>query len=850
MTSHHPIVISTRLLFPLYRSHIRKHNPYLLKSSFLHFSTSKSLRDASYVDWTKPNTREDDEISLERKKSRSNGPTFFSQKPFLPQLRYFDAIQSNTLIVSETGRKAPKGPLHEPINSLADTHMTYNTTEKSNSLNSHEVASKAGSLQPYPEVLPAEIEVVKLFQLGDYSQMFTEMVKFKAGGITIPVSLLVEMASTLHEALPMDTSREELHRCSVETPNFYAAKQIRLLSLAAFASSPLNYLHQAFALYELEYLENTKFLEKFIWLCYHTNDLDTIQRLFHKYLQVSLYDCKTLSHITNAFVYNYDVEFAKNIFVSIIGMQKPLDEAYLSSTLLAFTHVKALYDNMIYIFQKWCSSENCESPNPKTIALILKQSNLYGSLTETATINDLVDRLGYQNNFFVRMVRSQAAIINRDNNRLKNITEDDFKDILEIRNGLGGARSALKAYYESYLHFFCTYSNMTSVQFILREMNKDGIRLTRFVYDSIATHYIATRKFVPLYKFIKKFLAETMIFEPIYAKFMFDGFLRSYPYHGNSLAHRMALWLKEHLSVEELHRLMESCKLKKLNSSLNPYALQSSDLSADLKYDPAEWKDIQYVPDQPTLKTQRRHQMSYRAELGLKEILRKGISPDYSVIEDTLKNSGPTIRKGILKALPGLRMTKYSLRLQIYDFILDRPEKRAFVDFVKRMEPKLNTSDRIFLARRALNKCDYTGCALLLERLNPLELTDSRQMIVLNLRLRNSVQSNDFKAFDESIRRFPLNEITLSPFMLKQSRFVEKMLLKKIKACESSKVDITVMTASLAKLQGLIGDIEVRLEKDTKDIDQVMSDMFTMLSSWVETSKVRLSLQKTILIER
>lgn len=840
MASRPSTLSSARLLLWLNPNKPLKYASVSPSNAARRFSTSHGLRDASYADWTKTNTRDYDEISTKSDASTYTRPQFFSQKPFFPQLRYFDSAQSRSRTATASGAATP--------NAVGETAQSAQGCDSVALRN--ELTIKTGSLQPVPEVLAAEIEVVKLYQLGDYAQMYSEIAKYKAQGTTMPVSLLIEMASTLHEALPIDTSREDLHRCTVEAPHFYAEKQIRLLSLAAFASSPLKHLHQAFVLYELEYLENTKFLEKFIWLCYHTNDLDTLQRLFHKYLQKPLYDCATLSHITNAFVYNYDVEFAKNLFVSIIGMQKPLDDAYLSTTLLSFTHVKALYDNMLYIFQKWCSSDNCESPNPKTIALILKQSNLYGSASETAAVNDLVDRLGYQNNFFVRMVRSQTAIINRDNNRLKNITEDDFRDILEIRNGLGGARAALKAYYESYLHFFCTYSSMKSVQFILREMNKDGIRLTRFVYDSIATHYIATRKFVPLYKFIKKFLAETMIFEPIYAKFMFDGFLRAYPYHGNTLAHRMALWLEKHLSVEELQRLMESCRLKKLNSSLNPYALQSSDLSADLKYDPAEWKNIQYVPDQPALKMQRRRQMSYRAELGLKDILRKGISPDYSVIEDTLKNSGPTIRKGLLNALPGLRMTKYSLRLQIYDFILDRPEKHVFVDFVKKMEPKLNSSDRIFLARRALNKCDYSGCSLLLEGVNPLELTDSRHMIVLNLRLRNSVQSNDFAAFDDSIRKFPLNEITLSPFMLKQSRFVEKMLLKKIKAAKLSNHDTSIMAASLARLQGLIGDIEVRLEKDTKDIDQVMSDMFTMLTLWVETSKVRLSQQKTVLIEK
>lgn len=684
-------------------------------------------------------------------------------------------------------------------------------------------------------VLPAEIEIVRLFHSGDFSAMYTKLAEYKAQGILVPASLLTEMAAALQQAIPPDRTREELHRSNIEFPVFYAESDVRLSSAAQAVATHVKYLHQAFALYENVYLAEPNFVDWYIWLCYHTNELVTLQRLCHNYLQRPLYNSKTLSHITNAFIYNYDVEFAKSLFLSIIGMQKYLDEAYLSATLVAFTHVKATYDNTIFIFKEWSMAENCESPYPKTIALLLKQSSLYGSADEIAAMNDIASHLGYNSNVFVQMVVIQTRIVRRDNNKIKPITADDIEEILRVKRGLSGSRTTLMAYYESFIHFFCTYSTMSVVQFFLKEMNKDGIPLSQFAYNSIVTHYISTRKFIPLYKFMKKFLSKTVLFEPLYGKYLFDGFLRAYPYHGDSFAQRMSIWLANRTSLIDHKRLMDACKLKKLASSLNPFAIQETALSQ--KYHSPEWKDVKYDPSKPHMKLQRRSQMTFRAEVGLREIMRKGITPDYSLIEDTLRNLGPAVRKGILTALPGLRLTRYSLRLQIYDFILDKPDKQTFQKFLRDIEPRLNTSDRILLARRALNKCDYEGFSLLVAALNPLEMTDSRHMILLNLNLRHALQTNNFRAFDECIESFPIGDITLSPFMLKQSRFVEKMLNMKISALKKDAAAVDAMNKSMEKLHGLIGDIEVRLQKDTHDINQLMNEVFEMLDGWVKNSE-------------
>ncbi|KAJ8146454.1 hypothetical protein OY671_000483 [Metschnikowia pulcherrima] len=194
-------------------------------------------------------------------------------------------------------------------------------------------------------------------------------------------------------------------------------------------------------------------------------------------------------------------------------MNKPLSEALVSSTIVAFVKVGALYDNLYDVSQLWLTSENCESLYPKTIALLIKQTYRYGTEKEISLVDELCSALEYDNNFLVQMVRCQAKILHRDNNQKKSLTEEDVSQILKVRNALGKSKHALKIYYESYILFFAKYCTMAMVQLILKEMRKDEIPISKFAYDAVVQHYVSSSKFVLLSQFMQKFVSSPYIYD-------------------------------------------------------------------------------------------------------------------------------------------------------------------------------------------------------------------------------------------------------------------------------------------------------------------------------------------------
>ncbi|KAF8005530.1 hypothetical protein HF325_000987 [Metschnikowia pulcherrima] len=568
--------------------------------------------------------------------------------------------------------------------------------------------------------------------------------EYKAQDIHIPIELLNEMASRIFNTLPTNSIDPYLLQSVVEPPAFYLKDDLRHLKLYSRIQPGLTGLYKIFSLYESVGLQNEKFLLHYIWLCYHEGDLQTIQKLLYIYLQSPSYDSRTLSHVINAFVYNYEVSFAKSLLDSIVAMNKPLSEALVSSTIVAFVKVGALYDNLYDVSQLWLTSENCESLYPKTIALLIKQTYRYGTEKEISLVDELCSALEYDNNFLVQMVRCQAKILHRDNNQKKSLTEEDVSQILKVRNALGKSKHALKIYYESYILFFAKYCTMAMVQLILKEMRKDEIPISKFAYDAVVQHYVSSSKFVLLSQFMQKFVSRRIV------------------------------------------------------------------------------------------RVQKRHQIQFRMTRGLRDVLRKGIRPDYHVIEETLKNLNPTKRRGILESLPAMRMGSSVTRLRVHHFLLAYPRKEHFTKFAEEHLESLNTSDKLFVARRSLNSYNTTATSLLLDSLSDVDMTDGRHMIALNLRLRNCILKKDYAGCVKFIDSFPIDGITLSPYIYDQCRYIEKSLSRQLKGSGALAESIRM---ALEKLRGLIGDIQIRLDKDEVDIRVLIRDSFRMLSDWVEMSR-------------
>lgn len=687
------------------------------------------------------------------------------------------------------------------------------------------------------EVHPAEIEIVTLFGAGQYAKMYQVLKTYQKDGITVSTDIINEMVSTVHDELPIDTSDEYLHQSAVEVPMFYGKMDLRYMCMYGRAYSHIETLYNVCKLYEPHSLGNKTFVENYIWLCYHMDDLASLQHLLYTYLKNSTYDSTTLCYVINAFVYNYDVEFAKSLIKSIIDMGKPLDESLLSSTIVSFVKVGAIFTNITDLVEIWSSASNCESPYPKTVAMLLKQYYRYGNAEEIEFMEALREYLGYNSNFLVSMVKNQELIAQKDLMHKKNITKEDIEEILKIRNSISHSKYALKAFYESYLLFFSKYSSMSMIQLMLREMKKDNLPFTKFSYNVIVQHYVSESKFLSLVKFMQKFVTKANRFEMIYVKHLYEAFVRTYPFEGEYFAQEFSNWLKNvDLPAHTKEVLKGSCKVTKLHSNITPVAVQRHHLSNVKKYLAPQWRPMGLVSKNPKAT---KEQIQFRVDKGLLDLMRRGIKPDYHVVENTLRKLNASHRSAIFNSLKEMRMDRHTTRLRIFDFLLSFPTKAQLVRYVKNREAQFNASDRLLLARRLLNE-NSCGLALhLLKNMNEAEINDNRQMIKLNLSLRAGMALNDFESCNESIDLFPINELTLTPYIYKQCQYIERNLVKKIKALEAKGSNSQNLNVTLEKLKGLIGDIDARLKRDKLDINEMVSEMFKMLNEWIRSTKVQ-----------
>lgn len=742
--------------------------------------------------------------------------------------------------LKNSGLKYKEGPSRIASTQLLKLHpgARFSLYSETNTATFEDQKEQKPEAEGEVRLSPVEVEIVKLFSAGEFSKLYLALKTYKEQGITISTDIINGMVSSVQEALPMDTSDEYLHQSAVEVPMFHGKSDLRYTSTYGRIFSHIETLYDVCKLYEPMCSTNKKFAENHIWLCYHMDDLTSLQHLLYGYLKRSSYDSRTLSYVINAFVYNYDVEFAKSLMKSIIDMGKPLDESLLSSTLVSFTKVGAIFTNTLDLLKVWSESSNCESPYPKTVALLLKQHYRYGTASEIASIEKFTEELGYNSNFLVSMVRNQEKIANKDMARKKTISKEDVEEILRIRNSIGHSKYALKAFYESYLLFFAKYSSMSMMQLILREMKKDKLPFTKHSYNVIVQHYVSEHKFSPLLKFMQKFVTKANRFEMIYVKNLFDAFVRTYPYEGEMFAQEFLDWV-EHSALPEHTKtvLKESCKVTKLSSNITPVAIQRQFLHNHKKYQAPQWNDMPKLSESHFKKIKTREQIEFRVEEGLRDVMRIGVKPDYHVIESTFRKLNQFHRASILSYLKDMRMDKHIARLEIFDMLMSSPKKETLQNFVRANEHKFNASDRILLARRLYNENSYDLASQLLQNVNQAEMSDNRMMTKLNLTLRTSIARNDFDSCINTVDNFPINDVTLSPYIYKQCQYIEKNLKKKIQSLEAKQANTENMRLTLHKLKGLIGDIDARLKRDKVDIHEMIRSMFQMLNEWIETTK-------------
>lgn len=687
--------------------------------------------------------------------------------------------------------------------------------------------------------------MVSLFQNGKFQEMNLLLQEYRSKGLTLPADVLNEMVEELRkDASGINENQDPLYKIDIETPWFIGKNNLKAAAQFGSIYPRIPRFYEAFQLMQLNNLRSasSKTLENGIWLCYHMDDANNLQLLLYAYLQKPNYDSKTLSYAVNAFIINYDVQFAKTLFQSIVQMGKALDSHLLSTTMANLVKVGAVFENIDSILHTWLKSANCSLPDAKTTALLLKHYLKFGRADEVKTLSQTIESLGYKNHYLISMAKLHSDIQNRSYDPKQQLTQGDVSQMLLIRNSVAYNRSALRSYYESTLAFLARHSNTSMLHFMMEEMRADDIKLSKFAYDVIIRHYISERKFIPLLSLMKS-LSQSVDFEPYYVKQLFDGFVRAYPYEGAEISHCLEHWLQMNQSKLDMgtkQRILASCRVSKIQSNLTPYALLKDSLSNHKKYDSAEWSSIKHSLLKK-LKVKSKQQVIFRVNKGFRDVLRKGVKPDYHLLENTMRKLNHSYRLGILGSLGQMRMNMCKPRLVILHETLSDPPKEKLIKFVRDVEQDLNTSDKFFLARRLMNKYAFEDSLRLLNSVTKDEVGDQREMILLNLKLRNEIALNNFEECKEIIKRFPIDEITLSPYILKQCCYIEKSLIKKIKALEASITSklhemTDSMQQSLDALGGLIGDIELRLQLDKTDLKDKVVEMLQMLDQWIKKS--------------
>ncbi|KAK8440315.1 hypothetical protein ACI3LY_003797 [Candidozyma auris] len=703
---------------------------------------------------------------------------------------------------------------------------------------------KTHELEQKDEEQAAKDKMIELFKKGRFKDFNVLIQEYRQRGSTLPADALDDMVEEVRkDASGREENEDHIYKAELETPWYIGKNDLSAAAVFDNIYPRIPKLYEFFQVLKCKNLRraSSKTLENGIWLCYHMDDANTLQSLLYAYLQKASYDSKTLSYAVNAFVLNYDVQFAKSLLQSIVDLGKPLNSVLISSTIANLVKVGAIFENLDCITHSWLSAQNCSVPDVRTIALIYKQYLKYGSHDEITKIQQTIENLGYKNHYLISMVKLHSDIQMRVNTQKIHLTTHDICQILQIRNSVAYNLSASRIYYESTLAFLARHATTNKLEFVIKEMMNDGIQPSLYAYNVISKHYVTERKFYPLLSLVKNSLVPLKSFQPQYVQYLFEAFLRTYPYEGLELSNALQHWLQNEKNILDLgtkQRILSSCSVTNVESNMTPFALQKDTLLNERKYDSPQWGPMKHNLLRK-LKWKNKQQVTFRVNKGFRDILRKGVKPDYHILENTLRSSKFQYRVGIIESLGQMRMNSCKTRLSIIHEIMSNPSKSRLQKFSKEVEPYLNTSDKIFLARRLMNKNLFTEASELLSSVNADEVGDQRSMILLNLRLRNELGRNNFEKCDDIIRNFPINRVTLSPYILKQCCYIEKSLMRKIKASEANVTSklremTDAMEHTLQLLSGLIGDIEMRLASDKKDLKETMVEMFQILDQWIK----------------
>ena len=312
-------------------------------------------------------------------------------------------------------------------------------------------------------------------------------------------------------------------------------------------------------------------------------------------------------------------------------------------------------------------------------------------------------------------------------------------------------------------------------------------------------------------------------------------------------------WLKrnKNFSAFDRDRFLSSMKVKKVDSQYTPYGLAQSHLNSE-KYSSSDWSDIIWKKDTHGKVRSAAEQVDFRVSKGFRDVLRKGVKPDYKLIEQTFRRSDYINRRKLFELVETLRLPESKLeQMKILGLQLQN-NKDSIMDYINNGTHHLNCNNRIFLGRMLYNKGLYHEAKEIIKNIAPLEMNDRTLMTKLNFELRIDFALKHYEEMKNSIENFPINDIVLSPYIHTQCVYIERKVSHRLKSEKQRQKDTesqyhlpsdswyavcgNLEVVSKA-LRGLVGDIQLRLVNDKKDLALEVRAMFDFLDTWTNFTK-------------
>lgn len=596
-------------------------------------------------------------------------------------------------------------------------------------------------------------------------------------------------------------------------------------------------LYEICQLYETKLFGNKDFQEVYVRLCYHQNDIDKLQQLLFTYLNHETYDATTLSYVFTSLIQNYEVEFTKGLFSNLLTLGRQVDPIVLEVVVSQLVSVLALFENVVHVFQSWLRSL-CGVPTAKTMAVLIHEYAKYGDEEEIESLKNVIFNCGLENNLHVRLADLQSSIIMREPTHFKKtITNQDLasaESILQCAKQSGDP-AEVKYFFHLMVLFFSKFSNLAMIQSFISKLHKDFLH-DDTIHKVISKYFVRHDQFLPLLDYLQRSDAS---FDATYLRDLFASFVKTYPYQAHEFAEQFQQFvrLSGYFSSSSLSHILETLQVKRLDSQLTPYCLEPPSFDSR-KYESSSWKRIEWKPSIDGKHQSAAIQVEFRISRGFRDVMRKGVKPDYKVIETTFRRLNPENRVKILQYLKAMRFPERDYdKLAILNLQLSK-DRTTLESYVKAQPfEDLNCNNIIMLGRMLLNKSLYRTNNKLLNSMRTTEMNDRTHMVLLNLQLRNYLKQGHYARMIDTINSFPIDEVVLSPYLYKQCQFIEKDLVRKLQKPKldelKDELELDDGNRALSSIRGLLGDIRIRLDHDKIEVNAKVHEMFQWLTTWM-----------------